>query len=217
MSTLDELNGSDQAGFVAALGGIYEHSPWIPERAWAGRPFATVAALKLALQTAVAQASVDEQLGLIRAHPELAGKAAIAGQLTAESMHEQAKSGLNLCSADEYATLHKLNADYNAKFGFPFILAVKGPDGNGLTRQAIIDTFTRRLKQQRGDEIAECLRQIHRIAELRLNDLLGVRQLFGPTVMQWTEQIGAWSDAEDGLTCAYMTPVHRRTAAQIAA
>ena len=87
----------------------------------------------------------------------------------------------------EYATLHKLNADYNARFGFPFILAVKGPTGEGLTREAIIATFTRRLKNQRGDEMAECLRQIHRIAEIRLNVLLDVRLDFGPAIMQWAE------------------------------
>ncbi|MFB9243130.1 allantoate amidohydrolase [Massilia antarctica] len=216
MTTLTDLNSCDAATFVGTLHGIYEHSPWIPERALSGRPFATVAALKYALQTAVTKASVDEQLGLIRAHPELAGKAAIAGELTQESTNEQAKSGLNLCSAEEYATLHKLNADYNARFGFPFILAVKGPDGNGLTRRAIIETFTRRLKNQRPDEMAECLRQIHRIAELRINDLLKLTPMFGPTVMQWAETIGAWSEADDGLTCSYMTGVHQRTAAQLA-
>jgi N-carbamoyl-L-amino-acid hydrolase len=216
MTTLSELNSCGEAAFVDTLRGIYEHSAWIPRRAAPGRPFATVAALKLALQAAVANATVDEQLGLIRAHPELAGKAAITGQLTQESSIEQARSGLNLCSADEYATLHRLNADYNAKFGFPFILAVKGPDGNGLTRQAIIETFTRRLKNQRADEMAECLRQIHRIAELRINDLLSVELQFGPTIMQWSDVIAAWSDAEDGLTCSYMTAAHRRTAGQLA-
>ncbi|MES2900727.1 MAG: allantoate amidohydrolase [Pseudomonadota bacterium] len=216
MTQLDDLNSCAPAAFVDTLRGIYEHSPWIPERALAARPFATVAALKLALQTVVAQASVDEQLGLIRAHPELAGKAAIAGQLTQESTHEQAKSGLNLCSPEEFEVLHRLNADYNARFGFPFILAVKGPTGQGLTRQAVIDTFTRRLASRRADEMAECLRQIHRIAEIRINDLLQVAPRFGPLLMQWSEIIGAWSEADDGLTCSYMTPVHQRTAAQLA-
>jgi N-carbamoyl-L-amino-acid hydrolase len=216
MSTLPDLNRYDTAAFVDTLAGIYEHSPWIPGRAAAQRPFATPTALKLALQAVVASASVDEQLGLIRAHPELAGKAAIAGQLTQESTHEQAKSGLDRCSAEEYAVLHRLNADYNAKFGFPFILAVKGPDGNGLSRQVIIDTFARRIKNQRTDEIGECLRQIHRIAELRINDLLQVSPEFGPTIMNWSDIIGSWSDADDGLTCSYLTPAHRRAAAQLA-
>ena len=216
MTTLSDLNSCDAAAFVDALRGIYEHSPWIPERAAPLRPFATVAALKFALQSVVASAQVNEQLSLIRAHPELAGKAALAGLLTAESSHEQAKSGLNLCSADEYATLHRLNADYNAKFGFPFILAVKGPDGQGLTRQAIIETFTRRLKNARAGEMAECLRQIHRIAELRIHDLLQAHAGFAPRLMQWHDTIGAWSEAEDGLTCSYMSPIHQRTAGQIA-
>ncbi|HEX7983917.1 MAG TPA: allantoate amidohydrolase [Duganella sp.] len=222
MTTLSDLNGCDAATFVERLDGIYEHSPWIPQRAAAQRPFANATALKLALLGVVSAASLDEQLGLIRAHPELAGKAAVAGQLTAESTSEQAKSGLHLCSAEEFATLHRLNADYNAKFGFPFILAVKGPDGQGLTRRHIIATFTRRLKNQRADEIAECLRQIKRIAEIRLNDLLGLTLDFGPTIMRWSETIGAWSDSDNSgdadfdLTCAYMTPAHRRTAAQLA-
>jgi N-carbamoyl-L-amino-acid hydrolase len=216
MTTLSDLNRLDTAAFVAQLHGIYEHSPWIPERAAAGRPFASLAALKLALQDTVALASEDEQLSLLRAHPELAGKAAIAGELTAESTGEQAASGLDRCSPDEYAALHQLNAAYNARFGFPFILAVKGPTGQGLTRQAIIATFRRRLGNGLPDEMAEALRQVHRIAEIRLNGLLGVELAFGPAIMAWAEELGSISDDEDGLTCAYMTPAHRRSAARLA-
>ncbi len=216
MTTLEQLNNSDVTAFVATLHGIYEHSPWIPERAAAQRPFANITALKLAMQAVVSSATREEQLGLIRAHPELAGKAAISGELTAESTGEQAKAGLNNCSPEEFATLQKLNADYNKKFGFPFILAVKGADGQGLSRQAIIATFSRRLKNQFDDELGEALRQIGRIAEMRSNDLLGYAPQLGQTIMQWAEQIGAWSDDESGLTCAYMTDAHRRTAAQIA-
>ena len=215
MTTLHELNSCDRGAFVAALRGIYEHSPWIAEGAWLLRPFASLAALKQALQAVVTLASRDQQLALLRAHPELAGKAAIAGELTAESTGEQAASGLNRCSAEEYTLLHELNASYKDKFGFPFILAVKGPTGQGLTRAAIIETFARRLKNQPADELAECLRQVHRIAEIRLNELLGVQHLFGPQVMSWAEQLGAISDSPDGLTCAYMTPAHQRTAAQL--
>lgn len=217
MMTLLELNSCEAADFVGRLRGIYEHSPWIPERAAGQRPFATLAALKQALQAVVTNASEMEQLGLIRAHPELAGKAAIAGELTAESTSEQAKSGLNLCSAEEFARLQQLNADYNARFGFPFILAVKGPTGQGLTRKTVIATFARRLKNQRADEMAECLRQIHRIAEIRLNDLLGVQLEFGPQIMQWSEDLAQWSDEPGALTCAYMTDAHRATAAQLLA
>jgi allantoate deiminase/N-carbamoyl-L-amino-acid hydrolase len=217
MTTLASLNTLDDAAFAAALHGIYEHSPWIAERAAARRPFATLAALKLALRETVDSAAEAERLGLLCAHPELAGKAAIAGELTQESTGEQAASGLNLCSAEEYAQLHALNREYKDKFGFPFILAVKGPTGRGLTRAGIIETFARRLKNARPDEFAEALRQVHRIAEIRLNALLGVAPQLGAQVMDWCETIGEWSDADAGLTCAYLTPAHRRTAAQIAA
>lgn len=217
MITLASLNTLPPAAFAAALNGIYEHSPWIPERASARRPFAGAASLKLALQEAVNAASDEERLALLRAHPELAGKAATAGELTAESTSEQVASNLHLCSPGEYARLHRLNADYNAKFGFPFILAVKGPTGRGLSRAAIIETFARRLKNTRAGELAEALRQVHRIAEIRLNALLGIVPEIGALVMDWAETIGAWSDGEPGLTCAYLTPAHCRTAAQIAA
>ena len=219
MTTLEQLNDSaarDVAAFVNTLHGIYEHSPWIPERAAKLGPFANITALKQALQGVVTGAERAEQLGLIRAHPELAGKAAIAGELTAESTGEQAKAGLNLCTPEEFATLQKLNADYNAKFGFPFILAVKGATGKGLTRQQIITTFTRRLRNQPEDELREALRQIGRIAEMRINDLLGYTPAIGATIMEWAEEIGAWSEDDGALTCTYMTDAHRRTADQIA-
>ena len=214
--TLDILNRCDSAAFCTALAGIYEHSPWVAERAAGMRPFATLTAFKLALQNTVADALPEEQLALIRAHPELAGKAAIAGDVTAESASEQARAGLTDCSAEEFARLQQLNADYHRKFGFPFILAVKGPDGNGMHRSAIINLFSRRLRYQKADEMAECLRQIHRIAELRINDLLGLQPTLGNTIMAWAETIGAWSDHETNLTCNFMQPAHRRTAAQLA-
>lgn len=215
-TTLEHLNAAETSAFIAALHGIYEHSPWIPERAALQRPFRNLTAFKLALHKIVTDASRAEQLGLIRAHPELAGRAAIAGELTAESTGEQAKAGLNLCSPEEFARLQQLNADYNAKFGFPFILAVKGPTGAGLTRQQIIATFARRLRNQPEDELREALRQIGRIAEMRINDLLGYRPAMGATVMQWAEEIGALSEDEGALTCTYLTETHQRTAQQIA-
>ncbi|TDY85715.1 UNVERIFIED_ORG: allantoate deiminase/N-carbamoyl-L-amino-acid hydrolase [Herbaspirillum seropedicae] len=215
-TTLEHLNAAETSAFIAALHGIYEHSPWIPERAALQRPFRNLTAFKLALHKVVTDASRAEQLGLIRAHPELAGRAAIAGELTAESTGEQAKAGLNLCSPEEFARLQQLNADYNAKFGFPFILAVKGPTGAGLTRQQIIATFARRLRNQPEDELREALRQIGRIAEMRINDLLGYRPAMGATVMQWAEEIGALSEDEGALTCTYLTETHQRTAEQIA-
>jgi N-carbamoyl-L-amino-acid hydrolase len=215
--TLEQLNQYGEAQFAQALHGIYEHSPWIAQRAAGGRPFATVTALKQALQAVLATASEDQQLALIRAHPELAAKAAIGAELSKESSAEQASVGLARCSPDEYATLHRLNAEYNARFGFPFILAVKGPLGKGLTRQEIIASFARRLNNGREQEMAEALRQIHRIAELRLNDLLGRTPALGITVMEWTETLAAWSDDAQGLSCAYLTEAHRKTAAQLLA
>ena len=180
------------------------------------RDSGNITALKQAMQGVVFAATRAEQLQLIRAHPELAGKAAIAGTLTAESTGEQAKAGLNLCSPEEFATLQQLNSDYNSKFGFPFILAVKGATGKGLTRQQIIATFTRRLRNQPEDELREALRQIGRIAEMRINDLLGHVPAIGATVMEWAEDIAAWSEDEGALTCTYMSDAHRRTANQIA-
>ncbi len=215
-TTLPDLNSRSPAAFVEALRGIYEHSPWIAERAAPMRPFPSLAALKQALQAVVTQAARDEQLALLRAHPELAGKAAIAGELTAESTGEQAASGLDRCSPEEYARLQELNARYSEKFGFPFILAVKGPTGRGLTRAAIIATFARRLENGVDAEMRECLRQVHRIAEIRLDALLAVALRFGPQVMDWAESLGAISDTEDGLTCAYMTPAHQATASRLA-
>lgn len=216
MTTLSDLNACDALIFVETLRGIYEHSPWIAAAAASMRPFTSIAALKQGLQAAVQAGSEDAQLALLRAHPELAGKAAIAGDLTAESSGEQAASGLHLCSAEEYAQLQALNSAYHARFGFPFILAVKGPSGAGLTRQAIIATFERRLHNQRGDELAEALRQVHRIAEIRLNALLNVRLAFGPAIMDWLDTLAGWSDDPDHLTCAYLTPAHLRTAQQLA-
>ena len=217
MMTLDDLNNASTADFVRGLDGTYEHSPWIAERAAAARPFKSLAALKVALARVVREASVDEQLGLIRAHPELAGKAAVAGELTAESTNEQQKAGLTACTPDEFAKLQKLNTDYNARFGFPFILAVRGPRGLGLTRAEIIATFERRLRAHPELERAECLRQIHRIAEIRLNDKFGVEPTLGQQLWDWAAALARHSETEDFLTCTYATPTHTAVAGQLMA
>lgn len=218
-TTDDALRALDACAvpeFVSRLQGIYEHTPWVAQRAAARRPFYTLTALKLGLQQAVASASVDEQLALIRAHPELAGKAAVAGALTTESTGEQASAGLTQCTPAEFAQLQELNAQYLRKFGFPLVLAVRGADGKGLPRPAIIAAFARRLRNQPGEEMAECLRQIHRIAELRLHDRFGATLQFGNTILEWAETLAQWSDDETGLTCVYLSDAHRRTAAQLA-
>ena len=221
--TLDALNAAGEDDFVALLDGLYEHSPWIARRAFALRPprgFASTAALKHAMATVVREAALDEQLGLIRAHPELAGKAMVANTLTAESTNEQSRAGLTHCSAEEFERLQQLNADYNARFGWPFILAVRGPRGEGLSRQQIIDTFARRLNAHPDIERAECLRNIHRIAEIRLNDKCGTVPALGNQVWDWAESLARFSDpgfAENGqLTVLYLTEAHRAVAAQLA-
>ncbi len=217
--TLAQLNAASTAQALAWLGGLYEHSPWITERALAARPFKTLAQLKLALVRVVRDAGQDLQLGLVRAHPELAGKAMVAGELTAESTGEQSVSGLTRCSPAEFAKIQHLNADYNAKFGWPFILAVRGPRGLGLARSEIIACFERRLQGHPDFELAECLRNIHRIAEIRLNDKFGVTPALGNRVWDWAEALAMHTDpgyAEAGqLTVTYLTDAHRACAQQL--
>ena len=219
--TLAQLNAADTESFVRMLDGTYEHSPWIAERAATARPFKSLAQLKHALARVVREATLDERLSLIRAHPELAGKAMVARTLTAESTDEQSRAGLTHCSAEEFAQLQQLNADYKARFGWPFILAVRGPRGLGLTRGEIIASFARRLHAHPDVERAECLRQIHRIAEIRLNDKFGVQPELGNRVWDWAEALAQHSDPgfkEQGqLTVTYLTDAHRAVAAQLAA
>ncbi|WP_426397849.1 2-oxo-4-hydroxy-4-carboxy-5-ureidoimidazoline decarboxylase [Ralstonia sp. R-29] len=165
--TLSQLNGMDAAQFVQTLGGIYEHSPWVAEQAATQRPFASADALTAAMRKAVDTAGEEALLKLVRAHPELAGKAAVRGELTAESTREQAGAGLDQCTPEEFARLQTLNQQYNEKFGFPFILAVRGYDRHG-----IIDNFSKRVQNDRDTELRTSLEQIHRIAGFRLADLI---------------------------------------------
>lgn len=218
--TIDQLNAATPAEAAALLDGTYEHSPWIAQRALAARPFRSLAHLKHALVKVVGAASADEQLGLIRAHPELAGKAMVSKTLTAESTNEQSKAGLTDCTPEEFAKIQQLNAGYNAKFGFPFILAVRGPRGTGLSKREIIDTFERRLHHHPDFELGEALRNIHRIAEIRLDDKFGADVSLGNMVWDWQEALSVHTDpgyAEKGqLTVTYLTDAHRACAAQIA-
>lgn len=165
---MDDLNQASAADFVAALGGIYEHSPWVAEAVYAQRPFAHVDALAQVMAAVVAHASHTAQLNLIRAHPQLAGKAAIAGELTVASQGEQRGAGLDRCTPEEFAELSQLNARYQERFGFPFILAV-----TGHTRSSVIASLRTRLSNTPELEYAEALRQIDRIARIRLDALLG--------------------------------------------
>lgn len=219
--TLEKLNAASEAEAAQLLDGLYEHSPWIAQQALKQRPFRSLSHLKQAMADIVRNAGADKQLALIRAHPELAGKAMVAKALTAESTNEQGKAGLADCTPEEFARIQQLNADYNARFGFPFILAVRGPRGAGLHRRQIIETFARRLDNPKEFEQAEALRNIHRIAELRLNDKFGVEPVLGNQVWDWHERLSRHSDpgyAEKGqLTVTYLTDAHRAAAKQIEA
>jgi N-carbamoyl-L-amino-acid hydrolase len=219
--TLEQLNRAPLADATQMLDGLYEHSPWIAEQALAQRPFASLAALKHAMVTVLANAGVNAHLALIRAHPELAGKAMVSQTLTTESTHEQTKAGLTNCTPEEFAHIQQLNAQYNAKFGFPFVLAVRGPRGTGLAKREIIATFERRLGNPVDFERAECLRNIHRIAEIRLNDKFGFEPAVGNEVWDWHEDLSRHSDpefAEQGqLTVTYLTDAHRACAADLVA
>ena len=218
--TLEQLNAASPAEALALLDGLYEHSPWIAEQALEQRPFRSLAHLKHSLAQVVRTAELNAQLGLIRAHPELAGKAMVAKSLTAESTNEQSKAGLTECTPEEFERIQQLNAAYNERFGFPFILAVRGPRGTGLNKQEIIDTFARRLDNHPEFELAEALRNIHRIAEIRLNDKFAAEPVLGNDVWDWHEALARHSDpgfAEKGqLTVTYLTDAHRACGRDIA-
>ncbi len=159
----------DRDAFIAVFGGVYEHSPWIAGVAWDGGLTAAhddAGSLHAVLSAIVDAADKDAQLALLRAHPDLAGKLAVRGELTAESTGEQAGAGLDQCTPAEFEEFQSLNGRYKESFGFPFILAVKGRD-----RMEILDNFRSRIDNSADVEFAEALNQVHRIAELRLNDI----------------------------------------------
>jgi N-carbamoyl-L-amino-acid hydrolase len=194
------------------LDGLYEHSPWIAEGALKQRPFASWAHLKHCMAQVLKDAGREAQIGLIRAHPELAGKAMVQKELTSESTNEQSKAGLTECTPSEFEKIQSLNAAYNQKFGWPFILAVRGPRGLGLNKHQIIATFERRLNGHPEFELQECLRNIHRIVEIRLNDKTNLHPLQGQQVWDWQEDLAQHSDSgfkEAGqLTVTYLTEAH---------
>ena len=165
--SIAEVNDLDRDRFVAALGGVFEHSPWVAAAAWSARPFADVADLHRAMVVAVDAADTARQLALLRAHPDLAGKAARAGALTAHSTAEQAGAGLDRLSDAEYARFHALNDAYQKTFGFPFIIAVKGH-----TRETILAAFAERLENSEAMERTTALAQVARIARIRLDAML---------------------------------------------
>ena len=164
---LADLNEASREEFAAALGPVFEHSPWIAGEAWTARPFASVEDVFEAMAAAIAAADRDTKLSLIRAHPDLAGKAARAGALTGHSTREQRGVGLDRLSEEEFERFRRLNAAYRERFGFPFIVAVRLH-----TKGGILATFERRLTNDAAAEMDEALRNIGLIGRFRLFDLV---------------------------------------------
>jgi 2-oxo-4-hydroxy-4-carboxy-5-ureidoimidazoline decarboxylase len=161
------INAMDRAAFVAKFGGIFEKSPWVAEAAWEKRPFRSVDELHAAMVSVAGQAPIQQQLALLRNHPDLAGKEAQAGQMTASSVTEQASAGLNALSRDEMTRMNDLNAAYQQKFGFPFIIAVRMH-----SKEGIFFEFRRRLQNDTATEYANDLQNVYVITRLRLDKLL---------------------------------------------
>jgi 2-oxo-4-hydroxy-4-carboxy-5-ureidoimidazoline decarboxylase len=162
--TLAEINALDSADrFVEALGWVFEHSPWVAQRAWLDRPFASLDDLCDKMTARVDAASREEQLALLRAHPDLGTRA----RVSPVSAGEQAGAGLDRLTPEEYETLLRLNAAYTEKFGFPFLYAVKGSD-----KFAILQALGRRSESPPEDEFQEALRQVYRIARFRLEGII---------------------------------------------
>jgi len=158
------VNGMDRAAFVDAFGGIFEHSPWVAERAFERRPFAGAAGLHAAMADAVRAASREQQVALLLAHPDLAGKEARAGTMTASSVAEQASAALDRLSPEEMARIALLNREYRARHGFPFIVAVRH-----YTKAGIFHEFERRIGADTEAELAWALSQVFAITRMRID------------------------------------------------
>jgi 2-oxo-4-hydroxy-4-carboxy-5-ureidoimidazoline decarboxylase len=165
---MSPINGMDRAAFVAKFGRIFENSPWVAEQAWDNRPFATIEALHAAMVGVVTSAPAPRQLALLQSHPDLAGKEARAGAMTASSASEQASAGLDALTRDEMIQITKLNDAYKRKFGFPFIIAARLH-----TKEGIFFEFQRRLQNDTATEYANDLQNVYAITRLRLEKLLG--------------------------------------------
>lgn len=165
--SLEALNRLGRDEFRRALGGVFEQSPWVADRAFDRRPFATPEALHEAMVQVVRGASREERLALVRAHPDLAGKAARAGAMSAASVAEQSGAGLHRLTEEEYERFERLNAAYREKFGFPFVIAVRTHE-----KHAILAAFEARLRNSLDDEVEAALAQIAEIARLRLDALV---------------------------------------------
>jgi OHCU decarboxylase len=163
---VEGINELDHEQFVARFGPLFEHSPWVAEAAWADRPFADRGELYEALRSAMYAAPRERQLALIRAHPDLAGKAAVAGTLTRHSRREQAGAGLDRLTPDEYEAFTRTNEEYRRRFGFPLVVCVREH-----TKESILRTAAERLEHSRHEEVRVALGEIAKIARYRLEDL----------------------------------------------
>ena len=161
------INGMDRAAFMQKFGGIFEKSPWVAEQAWDRKPFASLDDMHAAMVNVVKSAPLPSQLALLQSHPDLAGKEAQAGAMTASSVSEQASAGLNALSKAEVAQISDYNAAYKKKFGFPFIIAVRMH-----TKEGIFFDFSRRLQNDTQTEYANDLQNVYAITLLRLNTML---------------------------------------------
>jgi 2-oxo-4-hydroxy-4-carboxy-5-ureidoimidazoline decarboxylase len=168
--TIAELNSLSREEFIRVVGPIFEHSPWIAEATWADRPFDDSERLHIALMRTVRNAGEEKQVKLIQAHPDLVGRAALAGTLTPESNREQASAGLDQLGPDEIVAFQKHNQAYQEKFGFPFVICARLNK-----KEAILKGFESRLKNTREQEIRAALEEIGKIAWLRLQDLISDR------------------------------------------
>ncbi len=166
--TCNELSAMNRGDFVRTLGGVFEHSPWVAEGAWGVRPFATLDELHVAMWDIVMNAGITFQLGLIRAHPQLAGSEAKHESLTPESLAEQSSAGLQHCTHEEVLRLQEGNRAYLEKFGFPFVMAVKH-----CARAEILSALELRLRGAPGEEFLKCLAEIRKIARFRLESIVG--------------------------------------------
>lgn len=162
------INAMDRAAFVQKFGGIFENSPWVAELAWDKKPFAAIDDLHATMVNVARHAPAPRQIALLQSHPDLAGKEAQAGAMTASSVSEQASAGLNALSAAEMTQISDLNAAYKQKFGFPFIIAVRMH-----TKEGILFEFNRRLQNDTQTEFANDLQNVYIITRLRLNKLMG--------------------------------------------
>lgn len=171
---LASLNATDEAGFIAALGDVYEDAPWVAQAVLKERPFATLAALHAAMMAAVRTAPPEQQLDLIKGHPDLAGKAARAGAMTADSKAEQTSAGLDRLSEAEFAQFNRLNRAYRDKFGMPFIICARRH-----TKDSILQQFERRLQNSKSDETETALAEIFHITALRLDQRIEATDRLG--------------------------------------